>query len=259
MKTFIGVILTLFSLFCCLAGVAVAFGVFGEAEPLTGIAMMVGGCVLLALVMFVAGRTVRALKRRFREHASYQREAYLNYGSEIQAVRKKYEEDRSSTKNKELKSYYRWDKRARFKVLKTGKIVYAALIQANEDAFKDVCKDSFKYWAFPGAVVYSPDRYFDACPQELNRIANRLYMNKENSILSRETERFSHLPVDRSITGGREVYMTWVDFHRAFLPVGYMAGRLLPIIVDKEHDERVYVLETKYWTKNLIADFIDGN
>ncbi len=255
MGTLFLVVFMIASLLCIFLGVLGMFGLFGEANFLLGVALLVGGFALFFLITILATRTARALKKRFKQHEAYERATQINYVSEIEAVRKKYWEDGSSAKNKELKSYYRWDRSARFTVLKTGKICYASLVQVNEVAFDN----SYEHWAFPGVVVYSPDRYFDTYPQELNKIAHRLFADKESNILSREMERFSHLPINRSITGGREVYMTWVDFHRAFLPVGYMTGWLFPIIVDKEQDEHVYVLETKYWTKNLIADFIEGN
>jgi hypothetical protein len=60
-------------------------------------------------------------------------------------------------------------------LLKEGKIVWGALVRANELLFKPGNEN------FPALLVYFTDTYFDSRPQELRLIAHKIFSVKETN------------------------------------------------------------------------------
>jgi len=120
-------------------------------------------------------------------------------------------------------------------IFRKGRIVWAALVRANEALFSPAEVD------LPGVLVYSEDDHFDARPAELRAIGARLAELRPGAVedpllkelsehLTRPTVRLRHVPVPASITS-RPVRLTSFMGVRSHLPGARLAGEWFPVLV----------------------------
>lgn len=223
-----------------------------------GITLMLVGLALVG----VGERLSRARGKISANKRKYKNLPYReisDFKAELDKLRAAYAADNNPDKNKIPKSFYGsvapyYD----FSVLKSGKIYYGFLVEANNMLFTSPTHNT--YDVLPAVFVYSTDPYFEEHPYDLQPISQKLFDNRENNILKNEKEYFHNIKVDESLTGGREVYMTTVMVSRAHLPLGYISGNLLPLIADPLNCTSAFVVDVKYWTEDLgchIANALD--
>jgi len=142
-------------------------------------------------------------------------------------------------------------------IRRTGKIIYGALVQANNLLFEPGTQNS------PGNMIYSHDPYYKAHPHELLRLASGLFSFKGDKGLSDETLQaiadilenemdrnlYSELPLE--YTNGRKVIMTGTMFERTHLPNGYIQSSIMPIIASIWAHETV-MLPVHYWPASFL-------
>jgi hypothetical protein len=119
-------------------------------------------------------------------------------------------------------------------VFRKGRIVWGALVRANEALFVPGEAD------LPGVLVYSEDEYFDARPAELRAIGARLAELRVGMLddpvlkdladnLTRPTVRLRSVPVPSAVTQ-RPVRVTSFMGVRSHMPGGRMAGEWFPVL-----------------------------
>ncbi len=222
-----------------------------------GILSIILAIVFLGIGLFLIN-PLAEFKKRIPVYSSYVRNPNMDYALHINKMREKFHTLSLEEKEKLLRKVYKPNKKCDFGVLKGGQIYYAALVEVNNMAFRPI-KTMGGDYSLPGVVLYSTDPYYDENPSLLNDIASYMFRNRKNNILKNELRRFYNFKIDETLTNGREVYMTCIDVFRGYLPLGYVTGSLLPIIADPNNSQTSFILDTEYWTKDLIADFIYGN
>lgn len=146
--------------------------------------------------------------------------------------------------------------RERARLLRSGRVVWGTLVQANELLFQPATAD------LPAAALYSPDRHYDDKPEELGRIAQALFalkgttpadpsLQKLAHDITDELERSYNLRVPDLLTGGREVYLTTIMVHRRHLPGGYLTQGLFPLIAHPASTRATMILPARYWGPEL--------
>jgi hypothetical protein len=139
-------------------------------------------------------------------------------------------------------------------VFRKGRIVWGALVRANEALFVPGEAD------LPGVLVYSEDDYFDARPAELRAIGARLAELRPGMLddpvlkdladnLTRPTVRLRNVPVPSAVTQ-RPVRVTSFMGVRSHMPGGRMAGEWFPVLA---HPGSVYpmVVPAAFWSTGL--------
>ena len=143
-------------------------------------------------------------------------------------------------------------------VRKTGEVVWAHIVQANEDLFAKGFGD------LPADVIYSFDPHFDDAVEELEQIAGSLFELKGTKPeepaakkiarhLTRETTRAWKLPVPDYLTEGRSVFLQTIMVCRAHLPNRHLSQSFFPLIACREKTRAVLILSKRYWPEELIA------
>ncbi len=146
--------------------------------------------------------------------------------------------------------------RERMRVLETGQVVWAALVQANQLLFEPGTLDC------PAAAVYGLDPSFDRDPDELRRIAHELFALKGTTPadpalrqaaddITNEMARRYNMRLPDALTGGRDVYMTCIMVHRRHLPTGYLTQGLFPLVVAPGQTPATMILPSRYWGPEL--------
>lgn len=142
-------------------------------------------------------------------------------------------------------------------LLKTGRVVWAATVQANSLLFDSGDEDC------PAAVLYSLDPRVDAQPELLQEAASRLFSFKGRKALDPELQTFADklademvidlkLPVPPSLTSGLRCYYTCIMVHRGHLPDGKLSQGYYPLLAGAEGTDACMILPSKYWPPSLV-------
>jgi Fe-S cluster assembly iron-binding protein IscA len=144
-----------------------------------------------------------------------------------------------------------------------GQAVWGAVVQAN---FALTAPGPYD---LPGNIVFSPSPHFDERPLELLDIAVQVgglkgraaefAANPEMQAIAATISDEKNLAVNRLLppllTGGHEVYLTWMTFHRDSLPGGVLHRNLLPLFICPPATEIVIVLPLAFWSAGLQASW----
>lgn len=185
---------------------------------------------------------------------------------DIAATARNYEQFRASAGGKdEIFFTPRWMantlpfvriKKRQKKLLRDGKVMAAALVQANNNLFTE------SHWDLPGLAIYSDDPYFteNNC-ERLQQLARYIFsckmtktfkeMPKEQrgvwNVLTYETIYPFRMKLPDSLTEGHEAYMTTLQFSRKLLPGRRITESLFPVIVLEKGKLDAIMLPGKYW------------
>jgi hypothetical protein len=215
------------------------------------------GFVPLGFALYFAIKDAVQNGKRRKEYLTYPVNEITDFKREIDAIRANFESDTDKDKNRVLKGNYAnvasWAKPYYDQnVVKCGKVYYGALVQANDKLFKK----TRLFPVLPGVVVYGTDGYFESNPADLKEIAERLFAEKGSNVLQYERQFFSNMRLPLDKTNGRDVYMTTVMISREHLPQYCLQSGLFPVIAAPDKSTSVFIVDCKYWTKDLIANFI---
>ncbi len=150
-------------------------------------------------------------------------------------------------------------------LLQRGVIIYASIVQANENLFK-----RFPSLDCPAHIVYSSDSYFFENPEGLYEIATQIYGYKGQSpdrvddewrkvaeVITDEYDRtdfsFSFNQDGRSV----ECRMIPTMVYRKLLPKKKLCGTLLPVLSVPDC-KQVLILPEKYWSKEFKKAWTEG-
>lgn len=212
-----------------------------------GVAM----CVVGGVLMFTKSKNFKYRKERY---ALYPARTISDFNAELQKVRENFASDTNPKKNRVIKvTYPNFKPNYDYDILTSGKICYAQLVEANNKLFKDGAD-----LADPAVVIFSTDEYYAQNPLALKRISESVYANRRNNILRNERESFFNVKLPDALTEGRAVYMTTLAIYRENLPLGYLSGSIFPVIADPENSTAIFVVDAKYWTDDLIGNFVHG-
>lgn len=144
------------------------------------------------------------------------------------------------------------------KLLQQGKVVWAALVMANSQVFKPGRDDC------PGLLIYSLDPYYDARPQELHEVAQKIYQLKNTKQEDPELARLADLvtgEADRSMgwrvpeeLSLRDVRGAIFMVFRKHIPKGLLQGSQFPILVHPD-TQAVMLAPFELWPVELIRDW----
>lgn len=146
--------------------------------------------------------------------------------------------------------------RQQMHLLGEGKIVWAALVMANNLMFRPGQDDC------PGLLVYSLDPYFDERPQELRAIAHKIFELKESTpedpalqaiakLVTEETDRSMGWKVPEAFTDKDVRAATFLVF-RKHIPRGVLHGPPFPILVHPS-TQAVMIVPHEAWPVKLIG------
>ena len=143
------------------------------------------------------------------------------------------------------------------RVYHEGRVAWAALVLAQPVLY------SHGDWDSTGTVVYSYDRFFDANPQHLERIAASVgalknAMPKDALLVAFAAEVRNDSPrdIDRlvpvALTQGRQVRYETIYIQRHRLPTGYLAGQFFPVIISTSQPTQPMLLPLEEWSPELV-------
>ncbi|MEP6502593.1 MAG: hypothetical protein ABJD97_04655 [Betaproteobacteria bacterium] len=140
-------------------------------------------------------------------------------------------------------------------LLAEGTVVWAALVQANKLLFKAGPDDC------PAQVVYSRDTAFDAQPQELRAIAQRIFKLKgsdpkdplEKRIADKVTNEMDRtmgwrLPIELT---DRPVFSAALMVWRQHIPAGVLSGASFPVLAHPD-TQAVMIVPVEFWPIELV-------
>lgn len=249
--------------FCIVLAFSIVIAVFTIAFPKKYVPVFIGAaCVAgvavigLCVCLFFYMRPDNSKKKLQERYSSLPAEKITDFKAELDGVRKNYAADSDPNKNKIEEAFISEVDYTRFfrhTVLKTGGIYYGCLVEANKSLFK---KNAAGLGVFPAVIVYSTDEYYEQNPYELKKIAEYLYENKNDNVLGNERDYVSNMRIKDPVTDGREVYITTVFVYSPHLPFGYITGSLFPVIARPETSTSVFIVDCKYWTDGIVANFM---
>src|SRR5262245_7449490 len=140
-------------------------------------------------------------------------------------------------------------------LLRDGMVVWAAIAQANREIYSPGDGDRW------GNVVFSADPHFNNIPGHLREVGMRIYDIKGTTPEEPELVHIADLITDEyncaerehvphRLTEGRDVLFGSCIFHREWLPRGYLADRILPVIIIWE-TPTVMMLPRHFWPEEL--------
>ena len=237
---------------------------WGITKKITAVIVVSSAVALSALFVVVlcaalAASPEKSVKMRWMNYYlsdEYHISGDIYYAAEIERVRRNYAEDTDPDRNLIAKPNFAGAKPfCDFSVLKSGKIYYASLIEANGEIF-DFSHNIHK--VYPIAVVYGTDEYFDSDPAALKEIAEKLFADRARNFLKDETKYFSNIKLSKDLTGGREVYATIIMAYRYHLPFAVLEGdhSVFPIIADPKNSRSAFIVDCKYWSPPLIGEYL---
>ncbi len=140
-------------------------------------------------------------------------------------------------------------------LLAEGTIVWAAVVQANQQLFEAGASDC------PAQVIYSRDTAFDARPQELRAIAERIFKLKgakpsdprEKAIADKVTNEMDRtmgwrLPLELT---DRPVFSAAVMVWRRHIPAGVLSAASFPVLAHPD-TQAVMIVPVEFWPIELI-------
>lgn len=147
-------------------------------------------------------------------------------------------------------------------LLEKGKVVWAAVVQANQMMFRPGRHDC------PGTVIYSMQNAFGDELIPIAELAPELFALKGEhdddpecqifgDMLADEMDRAMATPVPQAITGGLPVLSTSVVFHRKHLPVPFLSTGFFPMLVHRRK-KSCMVLPSRFWSIGLINIWKQG-
>jgi hypothetical protein len=141
-------------------------------------------------------------------------------------------------------------------LLKEGKIMWAALIQANTLLFEPGNDDC------PACFVYSPDTYFDSRPQELHLIGRKIFSFKETNpsdpklkeVARRVTDEAAHtmgftLP---KVFSDKEIRWVTALVCRRHIPKGILSSGFYPLLIHPS-TQAVMIVPCQLWPAELTS------
>lgn len=137
-------------------------------------------------------------------------------------------------------------------LLKRGRVVWGAVVQANSLLFEPGRIDC------PAAILYSLDSRVDQRPDVLTDAASMLFETKGRGVQDPEVRIFAEklademvmdmkLAVPARLTRGVRCFYTCIMVHRKHLPDRKLSSGLFPILVNPEETEATMILPSKYW------------
>lgn len=143
------------------------------------------------------------------------------------------------------------------RVYHEGRVTWAALVLAQQRLYAPGDLDS------TAMVVYSFDKYFDANPHALERIAGSCGALKttipKDAILvtfAAEVRNDNPREIDRQVpvalTAGRQVRYETLYVQRHRLPTGYLAAQFFPVIISPSQPTQPMLLPLELWAPELI-------
>ena len=247
--------------FLCFAAV----GFIAYIGLLTSEEMKLTGLLVAAIISIVIGVVLLIIGYRFTfcidketaqiiaRYSSYPAQKISDFQSELETVRENFGKDTDSDKNKIgvfpfVGSAPFYD----FSVIKSGKIYYSYLVEANSSLFQNRRMDRM---TLPAVVVYSTDERYESDPLALKEIAEKLFANKNHNFLRNDMEYFT---AKKLADKDHNIYVTTIMVYRKHLPLYCLSDSLLPIIADPEKSTSVFFVDSKYWTDSLIGNFVHG-
>ena len=140
-------------------------------------------------------------------------------------------------------------------LLKEGKIVWGAVIQANKQLFSAGQIDC------PALLAYSDDTYFDDRPQELRLIGRKIFALKDTEPTDPALKHVAQLvsdEMDRSmgfklppVFSNRDINAAAFLVFRKHIPKGVLSAGTLPLLVHPS-TEAVMIVPFEFWPIQLI-------
>jgi hypothetical protein len=148
------------------------------------------------------------------------------------------------------------------RVRRDGKVVWAALVQANNLLFAPGGEDH------PASMVFSEDPWFDQNPEALCDIAHDLFGLKNHDhddpecadfsrMLTNERIRAPMLKVPQRFTGGRRVFHSSIVIPRKHLPKGVLCRSSLPVWIDAAGTGALLLVPAAYWPSSVLMQWTD--
>lgn len=141
-------------------------------------------------------------------------------------------------------------------LLKEGKIMWAAVIQANTLLFEPGNDDC------PGCFVYSPDTYFDSRPQELRSIGHKIFSFKETNPSDPKLKEVARRVTDEAaytmgftlpkVFSDKEIRWVTTIVCRKHIPDGVLSSGFYPILIHPS-TRAVMIVPCQLWPAGLSA------
>lgn len=262
-KSTIKYVLLVIMLFLWLGAFILFYAASGMAERqfliIPAIVLIVLG--VLIFIYLISGVIINSIKdsKNHKSYSSLSLNVIDDYKEELIKTRANFAADTNPDKNRILGKYQAVAEWAKpyydNNVVNVGQIYYGALVQANTKLFKMTKANP----VLPGVIVFSTDDYYISNPAELKEIADKLFSDKANNNLRFENKFFTATLLSQDITNGRKVYVTSIMVARKHLPQYKLSGKhtLLPVIAAPGKSTSVYIADCRYWTDNIIANFIN--
>ena len=142
----------------------------------------------------------------------------------------------------------------REQLMTRGQVVLSARVMANQTLYFVGSTPS----ASAMVVVWSPDPFFEEHADELALVASEAVALKNTSpggdeaeaacLLTDEMSRPQSVPLPRSLTQGRDVFLSALLVWRAHLPCGFLSGTLLPILVLPGETRAALIVPGQFWS-----------
>lgn len=222
---------------------------------IAGVIVFVFGAAGVVYIKIISKHPPRKMIKRWKSYLAIKESEITDYAAELEAVKSNYFADASKSKNvfekpaiNDVQSF------CDFSTLQNGEIYYGCIVRANELLFSP-SEDTDE--ALPAMLIYSRDEFYKTSPEELIRISDALYEDRDNNSLRYETLYHFNEKLDDELTAGREVFLTDVLICRGHVPMGMLGGlRIIPIIVNPEKSKSCFVVDCRYWTNKLIHAYI---
>ncbi len=213
--------------------------------------------LILFVILFIQYNFANhELKVRWVSYLTAKLDENVDFENELQNVISNFDSDKDKHKNIIPKPNFYGTKRfCDYSVIKNGSICYGCVVEGNLKLFSP---SKFVNQVLPAVLVYSYDEFYSKNPLELKQIARTLFNERNNNFLKNEKDYFANIPVVNELVKDRKVYVTTVMVCRRHLPWGgFPSGNLIvPVIANPENSDSVFIVDSKYWTKNLIASYL---
>lgn len=212
--------------------------------------------VLFVILFIQYNFASRELKLRWALCLTAKLDKNADFANELKSVISNFEKDNDKQKNIIPKPNFYGTKRfCDFSVIKSGSICYGCVVEGNLKLFSP---SKFVNQVLPAVIVYSYDEFYQKNPFELKSIAKRLFNDRNSNFLKKETDYFANVPLSNEIAGDRKVYATTIMVCRRHLPLGGFpsSNLIIPVIANPENSDSVFIVDSKYWTENIIANYL---